>query len=365
MTNNSYLVELTPLGNYYFGSENTFSTTDKAETEKTSVNYLVRSRMFPQQSTLLGLLRYIILIKNNALQSDAPTREAFIGNKSFQGIEHEAPKTWGKILNISPLFITNNHKKYLVAGQDYQFYKREEQITPIQLKPKKIENASSSYTEKNGFFIHQDYDPKQHAAINWKNANDDTDILKPDDIFKESFQVGISKSFTGQTEDNAFYKQYFYRLKNGFSFATYLTMRQPFHQTKEPFLVSFGADQSLFRVTFSEEENEIFLPQQPHQGKCKITLLSDAYCHPSILEHCYLSLTSSVDFRYIKTDVNTKRFYNISNPQTDAQKSAKLNLLERGSILYTEKAQKITEELDGYIAYRNAGFNFYSIHPIQ
>lgn len=364
MTNRSYLVELTPLGNYYFGSENTFSTTDKAETGKISVNYLVRSRMFPQQSTLLGLMRYIILLKNNALQSKPSVKEALVGNKSFQGIEHEAPETWGTILNISPLFITRHDKKYLVAGQDHQFYKNEKETIPVQLKPLRIENASSSYTEKSDFFIHQDYDPKQNSAINWQNASDETDILKPCDIFGESFQVGISKSFTGQTEDDAFYKQYFFRLKNGFSFAIYITLSEPITYAYEPFLVSFGADQSLFRVTISEEENKLFVPQEPRTGKYKITLLSDAYCHPSVLKNCYLSITSSTDFRYIKTNVNTSRYYNISNPQTDAQKSAKLNLLERGSVLYTENAEEVTKELNN-TAYRNAGFNYYSIQPAQ
>jgi hypothetical protein len=130
-------------------------------------------------------------------------------------------------------------------------------------------------------------------------------------------------------------------------------------------VVPFGGDQSLFQLRFKEEKDGVFTKKNVVGGKSKITLLSDAYCQPEILHNCYLAITSSIDFRYIKTSVNTKRYYNVSNKIQDMQKSTKLNLLERGSVLYTEKPEEIIKEIESHIPYLNAGFNYYSIESLN
>jgi len=363
MANKTYRAEITPLGNYYFGSENTFQSTDKAEDDKLSVNYLVRSRMYPQQSALLGLMRYIVLLKQKALYQTADTKAKLIGAKSFSGNEKEAPIQWGRIISVSPLFILRAGKKYLVSGQDVQFYDIENKTIKTKLTNVCKQDAKSSLGEKD-FFFFENYDPKQYAQINWKNSESDNDILTPKDIFSEFFQVGITKSFNGETDNDAFYKQYFYKLNKGFSFAVYILLNEEIENYQQPVIAPFGADQSLFSIKFTEEDNSLFPEPERIEDEAKITLLSDAYCDPSVLDHCFISITNAIDFRYIKTNVATKRYYNLSKHEGDMQKSAKLNLLERGSVLYTEKAGIIQDELHKHIAYRNAGFNFYTIQPL-
>ena len=54
------LIKLTPLGEFFFGGDVTFGKANKR-------SYYVQSRRFPQQTTLLGMLRYELLKKNNLL----------------------------------------------------------------------------------------------------------------------------------------------------------------------------------------------------------------------------------------------------------------------------------------------------------
>jgi CRISPR-associated protein Cmr3 len=54
-----YLIKLYPIDRYFFGSDVTFGADNS--------NYFVRSVYFPQQTTLLGMLRYYLLLQNNML----------------------------------------------------------------------------------------------------------------------------------------------------------------------------------------------------------------------------------------------------------------------------------------------------------
>ncbi len=366
MTNKTYLVKIKPLGNYFFGSENTFSGIDKAKNSKIK-NYLVRSRKYPQQTTLLGFLRYLLLLKENKLTGNSEDKKRLIGAKSFHGNEEGAPTDWGIINSISPLFLTKGNNKYLSAGMDNQYYtdeNKKEEKEWVSLEQETKAQSKSNLAEGDVYYL-GNYKPKQKFQPAWKNSNNE-DFILPKDIFVESFQVGIKKSFKGKTENDAFYKQYLYRLKEGFSFAVYLKTNVDIVKPEKPIIAPFGADQSLFSVSFEDTEDFIFSnsEQKLTNGKTKITLLSDAYCKSDILKKCYLAITNSIDFRYLKTNVNTKRYYNISKKQHDTQKSEKLNLLERGSVLYAEFPEKIISELDAYPTFRNAGFNYYTIQSL-
>ncbi|MEI6411943.1 MAG: hypothetical protein WCR52_21305, partial [Bacteroidota bacterium] len=50
-------IRLIPAGQFYFGGERNFSFGEKED----SSNYLVKSNYFPQQTGLLGMLRFVLL----------------------------------------------------------------------------------------------------------------------------------------------------------------------------------------------------------------------------------------------------------------------------------------------------------------
>jgi len=59
-----YLITIKPLEPFIFGGDNTFGKIG----DKENGTYLVKSRQFPQQSAVLGMLKKEIMIQNSKLQ---------------------------------------------------------------------------------------------------------------------------------------------------------------------------------------------------------------------------------------------------------------------------------------------------------
>ncbi len=367
---NRYLAKLTPAGKYYFGSENTFDSEDKAS-GLAGTNYLVRSRQYPQQTTLLGMMRYAILQQYDLLGKDKSNWPDMIGACSFKGnvpdYNGKTTQTWGLIESISPLFIMHNGNKYLPAGLTTQLYTKESasEYTETELTATERTNTCSNYgTDK--FYLFDGYDAKQYSKVIWKSTDPDA-LLNPVDVFVESFQVGITKSRDGNSDNNAFYKEYFYQLNPGYSFGFYVETNQPLKNFDEPFIIQSGGDQSLFQLHLTPATDNIFVTNEP-TGQGKFILLSDTWCNADdVLPLCYACITQSVDFRYIQTKTTTKRYHNVSKSDADMQKSGKMNLLERGSVLFTGNAAALKAVLNADTAqpYINAGFNYYSFQAIN
>lgn len=368
---NRYLVKLTPVGKYYFGSENSFNAEDKTKGGRIS-NYLVRSRKYPQQTTLLGMMRYAILQQYDLLDKSKRSEWASnIGSQSFNGLasseKGEQISDWGLIKEISPLFLLKNDSSYLPAGLDtQQYYKSDcDTFDEVTLTLSKKEGATSNYGKEQFYWL-KEYDPKQYTFAFWKKHKGN-ELLNPDEIFAESFQVGITKSREGKPENDAFYKEFFYQLKEDTAFAFYLNTSEPLRNFDSPIIIQSGGDQSLFRLDVSNTSDNIF-ESAIVDGKGKFTMLSDAYVDSGILlPLCDACITSSVDFRFMQTTTTTERYYNVSSRNTDMRKSKKMNLLERGSVLFTSDAKAVAQLLNNneLKPYRNAGFNYYSFETIN
>ncbi len=73
-----YLIKLTPVDQFFFGGNITFGE------NKATQNYLVRSEKYPQQTTLLGMLRYQLLKTNSLLKIDRNyTKDELVKMKSL------------------------------------------------------------------------------------------------------------------------------------------------------------------------------------------------------------------------------------------------------------------------------------------
>ena len=81
-----YLIKLKPIDKFFFGGEMTFSF-DGDDSEYAS--YVIKSNYFPQQTSLLGMLRFLILrnspyFENGHIKSGCIKHvEDLIGEKSF------------------------------------------------------------------------------------------------------------------------------------------------------------------------------------------------------------------------------------------------------------------------------------------
>ena len=109
---NRYLISLKPVGKFFFGGDMSFPVNGK-KSEYSS--YIIKSNKFPQQTSLLGMLRFLVL-RNDSSVFDAATQSItdrhaaakLIGESSF--VQSGCKATYGVIKGISECFLQTMHK---------------------------------------------------------------------------------------------------------------------------------------------------------------------------------------------------------------------------------------------------------------
>jgi CRISPR-associated protein Cmr3 len=358
-----------PLNTYFFGGEKTF-TTASGET-----NYFARSNQWPQQTTVLGLLRYLI---GKTCGFD-PTQ---IGKHSF--IANADDNEFGIITNLSPVFLIDADGNYLLeAGTDHQKNKKTEKVERFNLKPS--DNGPVNFgvydTAYRGVSdapnLTFDYKEYLVSALR-NNGNPDSDLVNPEKVFHEHHQVGNKKNYSGGTDEEAFFKQIFYRLEKNYAFAVIVetSANLPFSVEIE----TMGADQSLFRVEaelLKDEDtvfDEIEKENLSETGYQRIVLLSDAYVDFPVIEKCNFAVCETNDFRNIVTHAidngdakKTRNFHRMKVEHKEpekvndtATKSVKFNLLRRGSVLFPDNVQDLVPHLNNPV-FKTIGYNYFQL----
>lgn len=378
-----YLVKMTPLNTYFFGGEKTF-TTPNGET-----NYFAQSNQWPQQTTVLGMLRY--LIGRNVSPEFDPAK---IGKHSF--IADSSVNKFGIIEKLSPVFIVDAKGNYfLEAGIDHQLNKKTRIPERFILKPNPDKAEPTNFGVYGSGYCGATnapdltFDYKENMVSVLRNINDPgSNLIDPGELFHEQTQVGNKKNYEGGADDEAFFKQVFFRLEKKYAFAVILETNEelPFKFEIDPIdnkpfsieIETMGADQSLFRIEakiLDEEKPTVFEDIETCNnsvtGDARIVLLSDAYVE-SVVEKCEFSICGTTDFRNIVTHATkndkgekTENYHQISlkekNPSNNAYKNnIKFNLLRRGSVLFTDDAQNLLPQLSNPI-FKAIGYNYYQI----
>lgn len=336
----TYLVKLTPIDKFFFGQKNTFGDDN--------VNYFVRSSHFPQQTALLGLLRYQLLchadksvFDNNKIVNSKAAKE-LIGEKSFSP-EEPSVDNFGLIESLSPVFLMDKEtgELYLPAGLRYQ-EKEEGEYEPLHLK---IEG---------GVALLEGYEAKKGVYSRWILGRTQSDIIAEDDFFKEDTRVGIRKNYIGGTEDDAFFCETFYHFNNyvvedpkegnethsncekklkkvhdycfAFRFRAkkeieFRTEAEKSVQAKESsvvgeLIVHLGGERQPFLMEVTKEENADLLPLKDFsfakdRSLYMVLLLSDACIPSEIAKKALFAITEVKDFACLLTQTDgDRRFYN-------------------------------------------------------
>lgn len=368
-----YRITLTPLTKFFFGGEKTFGTIGND-------NYLIRSERFPQQTTLLGMLRKAILdryglidYKKKGQITNKQHAVRLIGTQSFHINDSCKEQDFGIIRRLSPVFLMKGEMRYFPAPLDCNFTLDEESGRAVFL---------NSGGEKESIPRLYGYDPKTGIDVQWIAENGET--VSEEAIFESSPQPGVWKDQSGAEDEGGYYKQYFMYFKGDWKFAFYVEIED----SQIPGELNTGSEDVLqsTQVTLGKERSQFKMHVQPMADDNrtlddfffskdlklqqsvgpwqKIILLSDAFVSNTVYQHTFFALTETVDFRFIRTDVrNTEKYANLSREDAEAaRKSAKYNLLKRGSVLYVEpdRVSGIARELDKKL-FRQIGYNFYAV----
>lgn len=375
-----YLVKLKPIDNFFFGSERTFIFKEDGKLQ----NNIIKSTFFPQQTSILGMLRKEILVKKGLLNHtwDYVNKEEkinkYIGRESFN--INEETQDFGCIERISPVFIEsteiNGQAEYIMKIPKDHTINREElndkkekvkNSSYVPLKINEINSFRCSYggREERNIYLPVNFIGKDGICNDFIHINDKNDIVEKDEIFIEDSNIGIQLDKNHITKDDSLFRIVKYKFSNKkyekieFVFLADINEKIDFDNYKN--VVSLGGEGSYFNIKFekyevnSEKDNLI----NQIKDKCKIedsksneniykkiVLLSDTYIDENEYEYlCEYSIANIISFR----NLNTKREYKGKKYYKRFDKSEqKYSFLERGSVLYTtnEKYEELKKAIE-------------------
>ena len=328
----TYLITLTPQEPYFFGNEKTFLFEKEENQGQRGNSYYIRSERTPLQSTLMGMMRYILMPYKDHKhpEQNAPV----IGAESFK-IDAEN-QSFGVIKKLSPLFVVNGGEKYVATPFDC--IADSERYTPFS-------DYNTVETNSGKKLVTDEFVAKKGIADSYMKLSDGKTVPSYE-IFGKETRVGNIKVTSGKNEKGFFKKEYVF-LKNNFCFAFYADLDDsaviPAGGKTTAFL---GQGKSLFSVSFEEQENNLesevkkLLPADIHY------CLSDVFADSDVLERCEFAVVETRDYRAY-----------ITNPDGRITKDPVLyKLIKAGSVFIIsdkEKFDALTQKPNCQIA----GFN--------
>ncbi len=254
-----YLVTLKPLKPFFFGGDITFGELTK------NSNYLVHSRLFPQQTAILGMIRKEILIQSKLLTTkrqgewvdDKSSATKLVGDTKFSFNQEQ---NFGVLKSISPIFLIQNSNRFI----------------------KKVDIDSCTYQKG----LLKGYDPKKDIYDNYISI-DTKQTKNMSDIFIPIEQIGIKKN----SDKEGYFKKTSYLLKDDFQFAFYIEL--DFELQKS--FITLGAEQSMFKMDIQKSNQEL----DYYDKNGYLTLLSDSYIDIPIRDNCEFAITSEISFSFL------------------------------------------------------------------
>ena len=341
-----YLIILTPTDRFFFGGDMTF-TVNENETEFTS--YIIKSNKFPQQTSLLGMLRFLLLSNDDTAFNKADqkincqkTAVELIGERSFNPKHNNS---FGKIENLYPCFLQkkcgSNWNNIQIAPADYGMNVNFENAKPALINDQSIEIPEMNYDAK------EYVEPVYICAGNCE--------IKESEIFQEDIRNGINRDITtGLVQENALFKQVFYRLKKGYRFAFEADITELNITAYSGQLVQLGADSSMFIIGIEEQKaiNDNKEKQEAIKGN-KVVLSSPAFIKKEDLKSVRFAISKTIPFKCIQTNVGTTSY----NRNENEDHSDKYNLYDTGSVFYF----KSNEDCNNFVKILKQKENFCTI----
>lgn len=386
-----YLIKLKPIGKYFFGGDMTFEVGDKSNKDYNSKysSYIIESNKFPQQTSLLGMLRYLLLTKNPkvfSVDENRITNKAdaanIIGQASFSvtpnhKLDEKQDSRFGKISSIGPCFLLHEDNKederieeyFLSAPKDCQLMISFKDSLEAYYNGNALRVPSISYEDKkeqpDGVEKIEIVKYSSKAELDTIYISGNGSTIKEDDIFIKDTRIGINKSYEGKTshDDKGYYKQISYRLKDGFSFAFVAEVDFDLSECQNE-IVSLGADGSEFSLSASLLSDEFQTPHYPDEikqveGAYRVILLSDSLLDSEDIKKACFNISESIPFRFLVTDVKCENYNVLGGKVKRSEK--KYYLYEKGSVFYFESeasANEFVELVEGKEEFHQIGYNY-------
>lgn len=399
-----YKIKLKPLNPYFFGIEEVAELGNKR-------NFYLKSSIFPQQTSILGMLRYQILAQNGKLYpyGEREDMKRLIGCQSFA---MNYSKGYGAIKKISPVQLCNGDNIYFLRNKEYIDLNGSYHQTFIETSDKFIFQSESN-REKITLLKYQlnekpeNWSEKKYFAELFQSIKSPQDQFCMGELFTESGRVGIEKLWTGDTKSAAYYKQFFKvlseydsiarkkkdkleaiemtpllyakrKLKSDWCFYFEIEIDESiFSFDIESRFVSLGGEQSQFLMTIetNEEKTLIFdiqnIPDKEDTEIYKLILISDTYIESEkkFYDTSIFVNAETVRFKNFISKVDTTENYTIKGANRKGfVQSVATHLLKRGSVFYFEDDKNLEEAIKlikSAKQFRTIGYNYFTIEKLK
>ena len=370
-----YQITLAPVDKFFFGGDMTFAVGLKetkkkwdelTEREKNEIgfntqfsSYIIQSSMFPQQTSLLGMLRFLILrnagdnvFKDGHIIDKAKAKE-LIGERSFMVNRNNDFKTIKCLSHVRIRKMANSQ----ITDLEFAHLFKELSFTDASVGSYNLSDICIPSLSKD------DYDAKKGLDI---MLTDGKNKYKLEDIFIEDRRIGINRDInTGIVDDGALFKQISYRFSNKeanycFVFDAEVDDTVTFEKYSGQ-VVSVGGDNSQFIIGISKnvKVNETLKPYEN-----AVWLLSPAFLTRAEARIAKFAVTRLMPFRFLtdredNNDNDNRTFY-IMNSKL--KRSERYELYAPGSVFYfeTEKQkQEFIKSVESKQEFRQIGYNEY------
>lgn len=343
-----YLVRMTPLEPYSFGTERNFAYPGE---EQMKATYFVDSACVPEQTTVLGMLRYEVLKQSGDFTLKprggyTPEEKEQMGklvgcsNLDFESLSN----SFGVILGISPVFLMEGEEIMIRTPFNHLNVKDcpSDSYRPMVMNAKAVTSAGivtdfpGRIKPEGGDGEIWQYDAKMGYESGYMRISDKTIIREG--IFKKT--VRTRNWISGkQDEDNDLFKTEVVELKPGYSFGVYVDTEG--FEFRESSLVHMGRNGSLFMAEFIGKS----------EGRTFDEKVGAAFC--SVEDDWYYALSDLClkDTEYENfCIVEEKQLRGLDND--GKRRAERKNVVSGGSVFY-----KCSPHLDGNESLLRAGYN--------
>ncbi len=384
-----YNIILKPLSPFFWGTEQVSELGNKR-------SYYLQSALYPQQTAILGMLRYQALAQYGLLSAPGSNRplegKNLIGESSFTNQNTDG---YGAIQQLSPVQLQKGESVFLLRDRELFSHKKDNDYPlrkPI-LEFRDLTNQEFIQTvvAENKFtklVYRKEIESENPEMVPWIEKNEfsgwlidqnhpfsETDFAQGLDyskaavlvnkVIQETGRVGIEKSWEGNTKSNAYYKQFFRELTETriikekgnppiskkmlmdadwkFSLKLYWDESSGYSFDKNERFVLMGGEQSVFVLSAEVDENcnslssPSVIPELANGMVYKLLLTSDTYISKEEQFYKLPLFVNAVNtkFRNFVSNVNTTKHYNVKGLRKSGfGQSNPSCLLKRGSILY-------------------------------
>ncbi|MBL7913960.1 MAG: hypothetical protein JNL49_02840 [Bacteroidia bacterium] len=363
-----YQCEIKPISHYFFGGESSYNPADGGRE-----NYFVRSMLLPQQTTILGTLRYAILNGFIDINLISNSPDFLIGPTSFNGRND----SFGIIRKLSPVYILHKNKnsqeavKLTPLRKDF-FQSNPNQniahlITETNAYESSVNEVLRKETVSNINFNHKQY----YFGKIWTNKNK-TYFYTEQDIFKRFTITSNAKNTFSDEPLDGYFKKEVVKLLSNFSFGVDIVLSERLSHLGK-FICKVGGEGSLFsfevrECSLDDERIENSKENYDMNEDYRLTAISPLKVGSEFMNYVKGGMSSLIHFRNIRTSTKTINYAGLAQKDdlNTAFKGGKETFYDSGSVFYIHGSvlNEAIRLIEAHPAYSLIGYNQFTLEKI-